>query len=166
MIRSATPDDAERICDIYNYYIVNTPVSFEEEMVSADEMRRRIETVMEDYPWYVYEENGDILGYSYATRWKTRSAYRFSSESTVYVKHGITGKGIGSDLYAKLLAELKIRSIHAVVGGIALPNEKSQALHEKFGFKKVAHFSKIGFKFGQWIDLGYWELVLDEDHQA
>lgn len=157
----ATPEDAERICGIYNYYILNTPISFEEEPVSVDEMRQRIETVTKEYPWLIHEDNGEIIGYAYASRWKTRSAYRFSVESTVYVKHGITGKGIGSGLYAQLLNELKSRSVHAVVGGIALPNEKSQALHEKFGFKKVAHFSKIGYKFDQWIDIGYWELLFD-----
>ena len=163
MIRKAIPDDAKKICEIYNYYIVNTQISFEEEPVTGDEMRQRIESVTKDYPWLVHEIDGEILGYAYAARWKTRSAYRFCVESTVYVKHGITGKGIGSGLYSQLFKELETRSVHVVVGTIALPNEKSQALHEKFGFKKAAHLSQVGFKFGRWVDVGYWELLLYKD---
>jgi len=162
----ATPDDVEKIRGIYNYYIINTPISFEEKPVSVDEVRQRIESVTRDYPWLVHEVDGEILGYAYATKWKMRSAYRFSVESTVYVKHGITGKGIGSGLYATLLDDLRMRSVHAVISIIALPNEKSQALHEKFGFKKAAHFRQVGFKFGQWIDVGYWELLLDMNHSV
>jgi L-amino acid N-acyltransferase YncA len=160
MIRMAADDDADKICEIYNYYIINTPISFEEEPVTADEMKRRVESVLKNYPWLVYEEGGEILGYAYASQWRTRSAYRFSAESTVYVKHGITGRGIGSELYAQILKELENRSVHAVLSIISLPNEKSQALHEKFGFKKVAHYSQVGFKFGRWIDSGHWELLL------
>jgi len=97
----------------------------------------------------------------HASKWKGRCAYRFSVEATVYLKTGKLGKGIGTKLYTALLNDLRKRNIHAVIGGIALPNKESQYLHEKFGFKKVAHFTEVGYKFNKWIDVGYWELLLE-----
>ena len=117
---------------------------------------------LSSFPWYVEEENGEIIGFAYASLWKGRSAYRFTAESTVYVKHSATGRGVGSKLYSELLKELSKRSIHSVVGCITLPNEKSEALHDKFGFKKVAHFSEVGYKFDKWLDVGYWELLFNK----
>lgn len=160
MIRHAKPSDIQQICKIYNYYVMNTPITFEEIPVSIDEMKKRLSEFSGDLPWYVYEEDGEILGYVYASKWKGRCAYRFSIEITVYVDHESIGKGIGSHLYTEMLKFLKETSIHAVIAGISLPNNKSQNLHEKFGFKKVAHFNEVGFKFGKWIDVGYWELLL------
>ncbi|HNY10508.1 MAG TPA: N-acetyltransferase family protein [Candidatus Wallbacteria bacterium] len=161
MIRIVKNTDIQQICDIYNYYVVNTAITFEETPVSCDDMRARITSVSALFPWYVCEaEDGEITGYAYAAAWKLRSAYRFSAEATVYVKNNFTGKGIGSLLYSELLKELKKRSFHSVIGGIALPNEQSRKLHEKFGFKKVAQFHEVGNKFNGWIDVGYWQLLL------
>jgi len=101
-----------------------------------------------------------LLGYCYASKWKGRCAYRYSVESTVYLSPDATGKGIGSKLYGTLLAELRQRQFHTVIGGIALPNPASVALHEKLGFEKVAQFRQVGNKFGRWIDVGYWQLLL------
>ena len=100
------------------------------------------------------------LGYAYATSWRVRSAYRFSVESTVYVATGHGGKGNGSALYRSLIAALREPGLQVVIGGLALPNEASVALHECIGFEKVAHFRRVGRKFEQWIDVGYWELQL------
>jgi L-amino acid N-acyltransferase YncA len=161
MIRLATRSDAEEICEIYNYYVLNTHINFEEEAVTVKDMQDRIVTVAEKNPWLVYEENGKIIGYAYASEWKSRCAYRFSVETTVYLSHGLNRRGIGSMLYQELLTLLgEDKNIHAVIGGIALPNETSIRLHEKFGFEKVAHFKEVGFKFGKWIDVGYWEKIL------
>lgn len=160
MIRDATIADAPAICGIYNYYIENTPVTFEEAALSPEEMAARISDITQAYPWIVYLENGTIVGYAYAGKWKARSAYRHTAELTVYLDHMATGRGIGSRLMTELLARLRGIGVHAVVGGVALPNPASTALHEKFGFKKVAHFPEVGFKFGKWIDVGYWELML------
>ncbi len=162
MIRNAAIKDARRLCEIYNYYIKNTTISFEGKPVSLKEMGKRISDITASLPWIVYEDQGRILGYAYADRWKGRSAYRFSVEATVYLGKESTGKGIGEILYRRLLEELKAAGIHAVMGGIALPNEICQRLHEKLGFKKVAHFPEAGFKFNKWIDVGYWELLLNE----
>src|SRR5262249_51445541 len=134
-----------------------TVATFEEVRVAAEEIARRIEEVRSlSLPWLVAEEAGRLVGYAYATRWRPRSAYRFSVEVTVYVAPGHAARGIGSRLYEELFPILEGGEIHAVMGGIALPNEASVALHEKFGMRKVAHFEEVGFKSGRWIDVGYW----------
>jgi phosphinothricin acetyltransferase len=160
MIRSATLDDAVRIADIYNHYVLHSTITFEEQAVSVDEMRARIAEVLKGLPWLVYVENQEIRGFAYASKWKGRCAYRYSVESTVYLAEGSTGRGVGSQLYQALLAELRQCKFHVVMGGIALPNEASTALHERFGFEKVAHFREVGWKLGRWIDVGYWQLLL------
>ena len=158
MIRSAAEADADAIADIYNYYVTDTIVTFEEEPVSDDEIARRIHYVQSaGLPWLVAEENGEILGYAYATPWKERIGYRFSVETTVYLSKDCTGRGIGSQLYAELFRLLEQAGVRCVVGGVALPNDASVALHEKFGMSKVAEFERIGVKFDQWINVGYWQ---------
>ena len=165
MIRAATTGDAQQICEIYNYYIENTIITFESSRLSSDEMKERISDVAQDFPWLVYQEEDHILGYTYASQWNKRCSYRLTAESTVYVRKGNYRRGIGRRLYTGLLNELKDRAIHAVIGGISLPNEGSRRLHERFGFEKVAHFREVGFKFGKWIDVGYWELVINSDRR-
>ena len=149
------------IADIYNHYVTQTVVTFEEEPVSAAEFARRIEAVQStSLPWLVAEQAGRIMGYAYATPWRPRSAYRFSAEITVYLGPDDTGQGLGSQLYTELFSSLQTGEVHVVIGGIALPNEASVALHEKFRLEKVAHFEQVGFKFDRWIDVGYWQRVL------
>ena len=160
MIRPATPDDACAIVAIYNHYVATTVISFEERPVTQDEMAGRIRDVTAALPWLVYEAGGVVVGYAYATKWRVRSAYRYSAETSVYVAPGQGGKGIGSALYKNLLEELRARKIHMAIGGIAQPNPASVALHERLGFEKVAHFKQVGRKFDRWIDMGYWELRL------
>jgi len=163
MIRPVALEDAAALCALYNRYIKESIVTFEEEPVPVDEYRHRIETITAAYPWLVYEEDGAIGGYVYAGPWKLRNAYRFSAESTVYLDDRFQGKGIGTALYERLFVELRDRDIHAVMAGIALPNDASVALHEKVGFTKVAHFRAVGWKFNKWIDVAYWELTLHKD---
>ncbi len=159
MIRNVKISDAKELCSIYNHYIENTFITFEEVPLSTRDMTKRIKEIGRKYPWIVYVENGRILGYAYANLWRTRRSYRKTLESTVYLHRDAVGKGIGTKLYKALLPMVKKSDCHAVVGGIALPNKGSVALHEKLGFKKVAHFKEVGFKFGKWIDVGYWELI-------
>ncbi|MBC3919223.1 N-acetyltransferase [Undibacterium sp. CY18W] len=161
MIRTVTPADAAAIIAIYNHYIATTTISFEENPVSEEEMAQRIRDVTANMPWYVEEQDGQLVGYAYATPWRVRSAYRFSVESTVYVSPEHPRKGIGARLYQVLLNDLRDSGIHVVLGGIAQPNAASVALHERFGFEKVAHFKDVGRKFEQWVDVGYWELKLN-----
>lgn len=161
-IRVAASSDASAIAAIYNHYVTETVITFEEQPVDAAEMSRRIEELQSaSLPWQVAEEEDQVVGYAYAAPWKTRSAYRFSVEITVYVAPGKLGRGIGSMLYSQLFAALQTLGVHAVIGGIALPNEASVALHEKFGMEKVAHFREVGFKFNRWVDVAYWERILD-----
>lgn len=161
MVRTAVSADAEQIVAIYNHYVANTVVTFEEDEVSPDEMRRRMHDVFNAaLPWIVAEDEGQMVGYAYATKWKARSAYRYSVETTVYLADGVAGKGFGTALYTELFRILKDRGIHAAIGGIALPNDASVALHEKFGMRKVAHFEEVGFKFGRWVDVAYWQRAL------
>jgi arsenate reductase len=161
VIRPTLPDDAEQIAEIYNHYVRTSAITFEETAVSAPEMAGRIlEIQSSPLPWLTAVKGARIVGYAYAGKWKTRSAYRFSTEVTVYVGPGLEGTGVGSALYRQLLASLESSGVHAVIAGIALPNHASTRLHEKFGFKKVAHFQEVGFKFDRWVDVAYWQLVL------
>jgi phosphinothricin acetyltransferase len=161
MIRSATKDDANAIARIYNHYILNSVITFEEEAVSPTEMAGRIGKVQgAGLPYLVEERDGAVIGYAYAGRWHERSAYRYSVETTIYLDADHVGKRIGSTLYVALLAQLKERGLHVAIGGIALPNAGSVALHEKLGFRKVAHYAEVGFKFDRWIDVGYWQYAI------
>lgn len=160
MIREATVDDAAAICAIYNPYIAETTITFEEEPVAVDAMRGRIVEVTAQYPWLVWDEGGKIGGYAYASRWRPRAAYRYSVEASVYLAPAFQGRGIGTQLYRGLIERLRALGAHEVIGGAALPNPASVALHEKLGFKKVAHFEEVGYKLGRWVDVGYWQLKL------
>lgn len=160
-IRSATLDDAAALARIYNHYIATSVATFEETPVSLLLMTSRIrELLSNSFPWLVAERDASIAGYAYARPWKERSAYRFAAESTVYLDSEAVGRGLGKALYRELLAILHDRGFHTVIGGIALPNDPSVALHESLGFRKVAHFREQGFKFGRWVDVAYWQLML------
>ena len=159
MLRTCTPADASQICGIYNHYVAETVVTFEEAPVQVEDMARRIANVTARFPWLVCELDGRICGYAYASSWKERSAYRHSVESTVYLAPQMMGQGIGTRLYSALLDAMRAAQVHCAVGGIALPNAASVALHEKLGFKKVAHFQEVGWKLNKWVDVGYWQIT-------
>lgn len=158
MIRPLNLNDTEELLDIYNYYVLNSIVTFDDEALSLDTFKDKITHINADYPFIVFEENNDILGYAYGSKWRPKPAYKHTVESTVYVKHGVLGKQIGTKLYTELLSQLKQQNYHAVLGGLTLPNDASVKLHEKFGFKQVAHFKEVGLKFGKWLDVGFWQL--------
>ena len=163
VVRSATFADAEAVAAIYAHYVLHTIVTFEEEPPDAAEIARRIEKVQTaGLPWLVADDHGVILGYAYATQWKERIGYRTSVETTIYLAHDATGRGIGSQLYSELFRLLERKGLHAAIGGIALPNPRSVALHEKFGMRKVAEFAEVGTKFGQWVTVGYWQRLFAE----
>ena len=159
MIRNVQIEDAQQLLDIYNYYVVNTVITFDLEALSLDAFKEKITTVSADYPFIVYEENSEILGYAYGSKFRPKPAYNNTVESTVYLKHGAQGKQIGSKLYNELLFLLKQKNVHVVLGVLTLPNEASVKLHEKFGFKEVAHLKEVGLKFGKWQDVGFWQLT-------
>ncbi len=160
MIRDVKIEDAQDICRIYNHYIKNTPTTFETVSVNESAMTERIVHISENFFWILYEEEGRILGYAYVSSFKSRSAYSNSVECSIYIKPDETGKGIGSRLLSRLINRCRERGFRTIIGTITLPNEGSIALHEKFGFEKVAHFKEVGFKFHSWIDVGSWQLLL------
>jgi len=161
MLRPVEEKDAQAIVDIYNYYIEHTAVTFEEETLNVDDMLLRINKIGQvGHIWLVAELNNKVVGYAYSAPWRERSAYRFSCEITVYLSAEAKGKGLGTSLYQALFVQLKNMDIKTVIGGITLPNDASIALHEKLGMEKVAHFTDVGLKFNQWLDVGYWQVNL------
>ena len=165
-IRPVTPHDAAAICAIYNPYIVDSCISFEETALGTGEMALRIARQQEHgLPWLVAELDGAISGYAYASPWRVRAAYRHAVESSVYLPPVATGRGIGRQLYQALVAELRARGLHTVIAGVAQPNAASDALHRSLGFKQVACFEQVGRKFGRWLDVAYWQLQLDADSE-
>jgi len=162
MIRDVKPADAKPIASIYNHYVLNTAVTFEEAEINTAEVQSRInEASDQSLPYIVFEDrSGCVIGYAYASKWNGRCAYRYSVEVSVYLHPNNTGHGAGTELYTELFNRLKDLGYHAVIGGISLPNPASIALHEKFGMTKVAQFNEIGFKFGKWVDVGYWQGLL------
>ena len=162
-IRPAANSDATQIAEIYNYYVENSHATFETDLIGTAEMLGRMEEGWAaGYPFFVCEDQSRIVGYAYGRRYRPRSAYLHSIEVSVYVKHGTEGQNIGTALYSHLISDIREKDFHAIMGGISLPNDASVRLHEKFGFEKVAHFREVGRKFGRWIDVGYWELLLDK----
>ncbi|MDR1470331.1 MAG: GNAT family N-acetyltransferase [Spirochaetaceae bacterium] len=160
MIRPVTLEDAQAMCDIYNYYVLNTVVTFEEEPVDAAEMRARIETVTKDLPWYVYEEDGELIAYAYLHAYHPRCAYRFTVEDSIYVKNGRQKTGIGTQLLESLINGARKCGKHSIMAILGIPNDASCALHKKCGFQKMADMDELGFKFGRWTDVSFWKLRL------
>jgi L-amino acid N-acyltransferase YncA len=156
-IRTASPKDADDILAIYAPYIARTAISFEEQPPSVDEMASRIEN---SHLWLVAEEDSRITGFAYATRFHPRPAYRWSTEVSIYLADGARGRGLGSRLLRELLDGLRARGFVNAFAGTTLPNPASVALFESFGFEKVAHQRKVGFKLGAWHDVGWWQLHL------
>lgn len=160
MIRNVTPDDGAAISAIYNHYVEQSDISFEEVAVTPQEMAARITSISDRYPWVVFCEGEQLLGYAYASAWKSRAAYRYSVETSVYLAPSARGRNQGTELYRELLPRLREAGYHTAVACISLPNAASIHLHEKMGFSKVAHFKEVGFKREKWIDVGYWQLSL------
>lgn len=160
VVRPVAESDARAICAVYNHYVAHTVVTFETDPVSDAEMAGRIRDVTAGYPWLVAErDDGTVVGYAYASRWRTRVAYDRTVESTIYLQHTALRAGVGTPLYRALLAELRARDVHAVVGCIALPNPGSVAFHERFGFVPVGRFPEVGRKFDRWVDVGFWQVT-------
>jgi phosphinothricin acetyltransferase len=161
MIRDVTFADAARIAEIYNYYIKETIITFEYDLVSEEDIKKRIEKIArKNYPYFVYEENGEVIGYAYANNWRERVAYDITLETSVYLDHKAIGRGIGSILYQELIDRAKEINIHSLIGVVSMPNEVSQKLHRKFGFNLVGNFRESGVKFGKLIDVEFWQLIL------
>ncbi len=151
-IRTATRDDAGRIAEIYAPYVTDSAISFEETPPDAEEIARRVEAA---HVWLVDETDGEIRGYAYGTPWRSRHAYRYTAETTVYVAAEHHGRGVGRRLYEELLDQLATLGFVTAVAGITLPNDKSVEFHRALGFSYVGTFPKVGYKFDTWYDTGW-----------
>lgn len=160
MIREVRPDDAAQIAGIYNRYILETTISFETQPLSAEDMRIRIEEISSYFPYFVAENNGKLTGYCYAHPWKERAAYCKTLETTIYLASEAKGRGLGARLMTQLIKECRKRGYHALIACITAENEESCQFHERLGFKKVSHFEQVGQKFGRWLDVADYELIL------
>lgn len=165
-IRKAIAEDAEKINEIYSYYVLNTHHTFETELLTLQQMEKRIREFSRMNPFLVVILENEIVGYAYALQYKQRPAYKFSVESSIYLAQNQKGKNIGSELYGRLITEIFETAAHTIIAGIALPNEASIKLHEKLGFVKTAYFPQVGFKFGEWIDVGYWQIFNPNDNST
>lgn len=160
MIRTARPEDAEAIHATYAPTIINTAITFETELPGADAMRQRILTRLQQYPWLVWEDNGEVLAYAYATRFRERAAYDWIAETSIYVHENARRRGIARRLYGVLLDVMRLQGINQAVGVITMPGEVSVALHEAMGFTPAGVWRKAGYKLGQWWDVGVWQKEL------
>lgn len=156
-IRPATPEDAEAIAAIYRPYVTDTVITFELDPPDAAEMRARIAQVMPSHPWLVAEADGVVLGYAYATPYRTRAAYRWVAETGIYMADAARGRGIGTPLYQALLDALTQRGFVAAMGVMTAGNPASTALHERLGFVDTGTQPGIGYKHGGWHDVVFWQ---------
>lgn len=161
MIRTATLDDTRSILEIYTPYVLNTCITFETEVPSITEFKQRILNIQKKFPYLVLEENGIVLGYTYATKYKERSAYDWTVETSVYLHEDVQGKGYGKVLYTALEYALRAQGIVTMLACITYPNDSSIAFHKKMGFEQVAHFEKLGYKFNQWRDIVWMKKVIN-----
>ena len=168
-IRSADPEDAVRLLEIYGYYVRNTAISFEYEVPSTEEFMNRIRNTRRNYPWLVLEEDGLIQGYAYAGVFKGRAAYQHSCEVSIYLEKSVKGRGYGRVLYRALEEELKAQGIRNLYACIASPivedaylTRNSEQFHQHLGFQKVGEFHRCAYKFDRWYNMIWMEKMIGE----
>lgn len=159
-IRLVVEADVAAIADLYRPIVESTSISFETEPPTEEEMRRRIGETLPFYPWLVYEFDGKVAGYAYATRHRVRAAYQWSVDTSVYVHPEFRRSGVGRGLYVSLFGILAEQGYFNAYAGIALPNPASVALHQRVGFQPIGVYQNVGYKLGAWHDVGWWQLVL------
>lgn len=159
-VRPAAREDAAAVAALYAPYVTGTAVTFETEPPSAEAMLSRIVEGSDLYPWLVAEDENGLAGYAYACAFRSRPAYRFAVETTVYVRAGAAGRGIGTALYRPLLATLEAQGFTQAIAAITLPNEPSVRLHERLGFVPAGTYSRVGWKMDEWRDVSLWQRPL------
>ena len=164
-VREALGTDAAAVAAIYAPIVECTTISFEEVAPSETQMRERMSAIQLRHPWLIAED-GEVLGYAYGSRHRSRAAYRWSADVTVYVAEHARGHGVGRALYARLFELLHAYGYYNAFAGIALPNDASIALHRAFGFERIGVYRNVGFKFGVWHDVSWWQLQLHDADSA
>lgn len=160
IVRDAHTTDTVAFCEIYNPYILETAITFEEQALDPSILNDRLQQTQHiGLPWLVLEDPSThtVLGYAYAAPWKARSAYRYTVESSIYLAKSIQGQGFGQILYGHLLERLQQQQLHTVIAILAMPNPGSVAFHKAMGFQQTGHLTQVGFKFNQWWDVTYWQ---------
>ncbi len=166
-IRHADPArDAAGCAAIYAPFVSESAVSFEERIPTAADFAARITRIEQTHPWLVAEDEGRVAGFAYGCPHRERAAYRFAAEVSAYVDPAFHRQGVGRSLYSELLGLLREQGLWTVCAGIGLPNEASVAFHESLGFVPVGVYRRIGYKLGQWWDVGWWQLSLREPAQG
>ena len=158
--RIASVDDAAAMADIYAPYVRDTIISFETEAPVAADMAPRIARIGSQYPWLAASADGAVIGYAYACENRSRAAYRWSVDAGIYLDRSAQRRGIGRALYRRLFSLLRAQGYVNAFAGITLPNDASVGLHEAMGFALTGVYRNIGYKFGAWHDVGWWQLVL------
>lgn len=159
-IRAAKPTDIPAMLSIYAYFVENTAVSFEYVLPTQEEFLRRFEEHAAMYPWLVWEEDGEVLGYAYAGRAFERAAYAWNAEISCYLAERVRGKGIGRRLYAEIESILKKQGCRKVFAVVTSANEASVKFHEAIGYRPVAIYQNVGYKLGGWYDVIWLEKQL------
>ena len=160
MIRFAAAKDAAELLEVYAPYVTGTTVSFEYEVPAVEEFRRRVEETSARYPYLVWEEDGALLGYAYAHPYAARPAYQWSAELTVYLRQGVSRRGLGSRLYGALMELLRLQGVRNVYGCVTAENIASVAFHHALGFREAGRFSQVGYKLGRWLDVLWLEKAI------
>ena len=161
-IRVATEDDAEAILEIYAPIVRDTAISFEDEVPTVEEMRARIREKLQRYPWFVAEEDGELLGYGYAGPLRDRAAYRWSAEVSMYIRPDVQHKGVGTAIGMRITEALLRMGVVTLFGGTTLPNAASEGIYLKSGFESAGVWRKAGFKHGRWHDVGWYQRAIRE----
>ena len=161
MIRNVKMSDAKDITEIYNYYIENTVITFQTDLLSVEETEKKIEEILlKGFPYIVYEENNEVIGYAYAGVWRDRKAYEITLETSIYLDQSKIKKGIGRQLYKELIERSRQIGVHSLIGGVSVPNEGSKKLHLEFGFELLGTFKEVGQKFNKYVSVEFWQLML------
>jgi phosphinothricin acetyltransferase len=161
MIRNVKMSDAKDITEIYNYYIENTVITFQTDLLSVEETEKKIEEILlKGFPYIVYEENNEVIGYAYAGVWRDRKAYEITLETSIYLDQSKIKKGIGRQLYKELIERSRQIGVHSLIGVVSVPNEGSKKLHLEFGFELLGTFKEVGQKFNKYVSVEFWQLML------
>lgn len=163
-LRPATPTDAPKLLEIYAPYVTDSVITFEQELPDLQEFKSRIKNTLTAFPYYVALVDGEIAGYAYASSFRSRTSYDWTAETTVYIHEDYHGFGLGKRLYTALEETLKSQGIVTMIACIAHPNPPSTLFHQAMGFSKVGHFTKCGYKMGQWIDVVWMEKYIQETY--
>lgn len=168
-IRDARPSDAEALLEVYRWYVEHTAITYEYDVPTEEEFRRRIEATLQCWPYIIAEEDGQVLGYAYAGAFHPRAAYAWCAELSIYLRHDCRGRGIGTALYGELSRRLSLMGILNLEACIACTPTEDEYLtnasprwHRKLGFREVGTFSRCGYKFDRWYDMVWMERIIGE----